>query len=140
MSQEDSAHTVRIKVYFYDTDAGGRVHNLAYLRMVEQARSELAEHFGWPLREMLPPATHCPVVYRTEVDYLKPAMLGDILEIEGRITAVERVRMHMQFLIRRQGESDILCRVSQILVSVDLQTGRPRPAPEDWQKRFPLRD
>lgn len=136
MSAENSAHTVQVKVYFYDTDAGGRVHNLAYLRMVELARSELAEHLGWPLKEMMPPATVCPVVYHTEADYLKPAMLGDTLEIEGKITSIERVRMHMEFIVHRKGESDVLCRVRQVLVSVDLQTGRPRPSPEDWQKRF----
>lgn len=137
MSQPDSTFRVAIKVFFYDTDAGGRVHNLAYLRMVEQARSELAEHLGWSLKDMLPPAPNCPVVVRTEADYLKPAILGDTVEIEGKILSIEKVRMHMEFLVRRKGEEDILCRVRQVLVSVDLQTGRPRPSPEAWRKRFP---
>ena len=38
---------------FFDTDAGGVVHNIAYLRFIETNRSLLAEKLGWPLGEML---------------------------------------------------------------------------------------
>ena len=33
-------------VYFFDTDAGGVVHNLAYLRWIEAVRTDLAEKLG----------------------------------------------------------------------------------------------
>ena len=33
-------------VQFYDTDCGGVVSNIAYLRFVEQARTELFSEFG----------------------------------------------------------------------------------------------
>ncbi len=44
--------TVPLEVYYFDTDAGGVVHNIAYLRMVEIARSQLAASLGWTLEEM----------------------------------------------------------------------------------------
>ena len=42
-----------VQVMFFDTDAGGVVHNIAYLRFIETNRSLLAEKLGWPLGEML---------------------------------------------------------------------------------------
>jgi YbgC/YbaW family acyl-CoA thioester hydrolase len=66
----------REEVMFFDTDCGGVVHNLAYLRMIETARTRLAALLGMKLREMA--QTHLyPVVVRTEIDYKKPAKLGD---------------------------------------------------------------
>ena len=73
---------VPVDVYYFDTDAGGVVHNVAYLRMVEMARSQLAEHLGWTLKEMNETG-YVPVVARTEIDYVKPAKLGDKIEIEA---------------------------------------------------------
>ncbi|NBQ64171.1 MAG: acyl-CoA thioesterase [Verrucomicrobia bacterium] len=61
--------------YFFDTDAGGVVHNLAYLRWVEAARTDLAEKLGWGIREMLEGEHGCPVLTKTEAEYLRPARL-----------------------------------------------------------------
>jgi len=56
------------EVMFYDTDVGGVVHNLAYLRMIEFCRTKLAEQIGFNLREMAETQVY-PVVVRTEIDY-----------------------------------------------------------------------
>ena len=37
---------------FFDTDCGGVVHNIAYLRFIEIARTLLAEQLGLALSEM----------------------------------------------------------------------------------------
>ncbi|MDX6767211.1 MAG: thioesterase family protein [Candidatus Methylacidiphilales bacterium] len=125
-----------VKIYFYDTDAGGVVHNVAYLRLIEQARSELAEHLGWPLAEMTG-GRDCPVVARTEIDYLRPARLGDPLEIVGRLTGIERVRFHLEFEMRRTDDATVLVRCRQIMVPVNLATGRPQPLRPDWKEKWP---
>ena len=44
--------TMPLDVYYFDTDAGGVVHNIAYLRMVEIARTHLANALGWSLEDM----------------------------------------------------------------------------------------
>jgi YbgC/YbaW family acyl-CoA thioester hydrolase len=91
--------TVPLEVYYFDTDAGGVVHNIAYLRMVEIARSQLAASLGWTLEDMGRTGL-VPVVARTEIDYLKPARLGDALVIEAELAGLEKVRMYMRFDIR----------------------------------------
>lgn len=132
---EKPEFTLPVKIYFYDTDAGGVVHNVAYLRLIEQARSELAEHLGWKLEGMV--AGECPVVARTEIDYLKPARLGDRLEIAGRLVKLEKVRFHLEFEVRRPSDGAIIARCRQAMVPVDLATGRPCRLRADWRERWP---
>jgi acyl-CoA thioester hydrolase len=123
-----------IKVYYYDTDAGGVVHNVAYLRMIEQARTELAEHLGWKLATMAETGL-VPVVARTEIDYVKPARLADLLEIHSRLAEVERVRFHLEFEIIRPTDRQLIVRCRQTMVTVQLPEGRPQPAPAAWRCR-----
>ena len=76
---------------FFDTDAAGLVHNIAYLRFIETNRSLLAEKLGYPLQDMLNRGD-CPVVVRTEIDYRRPGRLWDALEIHGELAKFERSR------------------------------------------------
>lgn len=126
----------RLKVYYFDTDAAGVVHNVAYLRLVEVARSELAEKLGWSLEEMGRTGL-VPVLVRTEIDYLRPARLGEELSIESRLTRLERVRFVIESAIRKGGEPGELVRCRQILVTVRLADGRPQAVPETWVRAYP---
>jgi YbgC/YbaW family acyl-CoA thioester hydrolase len=127
---------VPAQIYFFDTDAGGVVHNIAYLRLIEVARTHLAEHLGWPLKQMADSGLF-PVVTRTEIDYLKPARLADHLEIHSRLSRLERIRFHLEFEIYRPSDSAkiVLCR--QTMVTVQASSGRPKPAPEAWIQAYP---
>jgi len=126
-----------VRVYFYDTDSGGVVHNIAYLRMIEQARSELASSLGWTLQEMTSGARECPVVARTEIDYLRPARLGDDLEIVARLAGMEKIRFYIEFVMRRPADGVEICRCRQTMVTVALDSGRPRPLRPAWRERWP---
>ncbi|VVM05701.1 acyl-CoA thioesterase [Methylacidimicrobium tartarophylax] len=126
----------RLKVYYFDTDAAGVVHNVAYLRLIEVARSELAETLGWSLQEMGRTGL-VPVLVRTEIDYLRPARLGEDLSIESRLTRLERVRFVIESVIRKRGEPDDLVRCRQTLVTVRLANGRPQAVPESWVMAYP---
>ena len=70
---------------FFDTDCGGVVHNIAYLRMIETCRTKLAGLMGMDLPTMAKTQLY-PVVVRTEIDYRASAKLGDHLEINGHVT------------------------------------------------------
>ena len=66
------------EVMFFDTDIGGVIHNLAYLRMIEVNRTKLANLMGMDLKSMANEQLF-PVLLRTEVDYKKPGTLGDVI-------------------------------------------------------------
>lgn len=125
----------REEVMFFDTDCGGVVHNLAYLRMIETCRTRLAAQLGMKLRDMSLTQLF-PVVVRTEIDYKKPAVLGDELVIHGRLESVERVRFWCSFEMRRPADGALLITCRQALALVQMPQGRPQRLPEEWSTRF----
>ncbi len=125
----------REEVMFFDTDCGGVVHNIAYLRMIETNRTRLAALLGMKLRDMAQSQLF-PVVVRTEIDYKKPARLGDELVIQGRLESVERVRFWCAFEMRRAEDNALLITCRQSLALVQMPEGRPCRLPEDWKAKY----
>lgn len=123
MKIEELKLTTQEEVMFFDTDCGGVVHNIAYLRMIETCRTKLAGLMGMDLRTMAETRLY-PVVVRTEVDYKSPAKLGDLLEIRGRVSEVGKVKFWCDFEILRSEEVLIACR--QALALVQMPEGKPR--------------
>ena len=121
-------------VYFFDTDAGGVVHNLTYLRWIEAVRTDLAEILGWGIGEMVGGEHGCPVLTKTEVEYLRPAKLGERVRVISRLGEVGKVRFMVESEVRG-AEGQVFCRAKQELVSVDLKTGKAKALREDWRKK-----
>lgn len=125
----------REEVMFFDTDCGGVVHNIAYLRMIETCRTRLAALLGMSLREMAQSKLF-PVVVRTEIDYRRPAVLGDELVIHGRLECLERARFWCAFEMKRAADNALLITCRQQLALVQMPEGRPTRLPADWAERY----
>ncbi len=121
---------------FFDTDAGGVVHNIAYLRFIETCRTRLGALLGLDVREMAATGRFA-VVVRTEIDYRRPAVLSDHLVIRGRLEKVERARFWCAFEIHRPSDGARLVTCRQSLALVQLPDGRPVRLPESWRERWP---
>jgi YbgC/YbaW family acyl-CoA thioester hydrolase len=124
-----------IQVMFFDTDCAGVVHNIAYLRFIEVARTLLAEQLGMGLVAMAETQTF-PVVVRTEIDYRRPARLGDHLVVHGWLESVERLRFWCGFEIRRPADGTLIATSKQMLAVIRMPEGKPMRLPEDWAERF----
>ena len=124
-----------VRVMFFDTDAGGLVHNIAYLRFIETNRSLLAEKLGYPIGEMLS-GGDCPVVVRTEIDYRRPARLWDTLLVHGELEKFERSRFWCAFTITRPSDGQLLVTCRQLLVVVRLPNLKVQRLPGNWQTDF----
>ena len=118
---------------FFDTDCGGVVHNIAYLRFIETARTLLAEKLGLALVEMVD-TKHYPVVVRTEIDYRKGAKLGDKLIIEGWLDQVARVRFWCGFRIIRSSDNALIVESRQTLALVQMPDAKVIRVPEEWER------
>ena len=118
---------------FFDTDCGGVVHNIAYLRFIEVARTLLAEELGMKLVEMADTQRY-PVVVRTEIDYRRPAKLGDRLRIDGWLERLERVRFWCGFQIRRLSDDLLIAECRQMLAIVQMPDARLLRLPEEWDR------
>ena len=127
--------TTHEEVMFFDTDCGGVVHNIAYLRMIETCRTHLAGKMGLDLAHMAETKLF-PVVVRTEIDYRRPAKLGDKLVIRGVLDQLERVRFWFTFTMHRESEEKPLITCRQSLAMVQMPEGRPHRIPTDWHTQW----
>jgi len=122
---------------YYDTDAGGVVHNIVYLRFIELARTQLALQMGMSFAEIKRTNIH-PVVVRTEIDYRRPATLGDELVVNGRLTEVSGVRFWVEFEIVRPSDGAQMVACKQALALVQMPAGRPLRLPKGFPENFQL--
>ena len=118
---------------FFDTDCAAVVHNIAYLRFIEIARTLLAETLGLSLVQMGEDQRY-PVVVRTEVDYRRPAKLGDRLVIDGWLDQLDRVRFWCAFQITRPADSALIAESRQMLAIIEMPEGKLQRLPEAWDK------
>ena len=121
-----------VQVMFFDTDCGGVVSNIAYLRFIETARTHLAEELGLALVEMAQKQTY-PVVVHTEIDYRRAAKLGDRLVIEGWLDRVERARFWCAFRVTRPQDDTLIAECRQMLALIEMPTGKLLRLPEHWK-------
>src|SRR5438876_4808652 len=106
-----------LQVMFFDTDCAAVVHNIAYLRFIEVARTLLAEQLGLGLVQMAQSQRY-PVVVRTEIDYRRAAKLGDRLVVEGWLDRLERVRFWCAFQIVRPADKTLIAECRQMLTII----------------------
>ncbi len=122
-----------VHVMFFDTDCGGVVSNIAYLRFIEIARTLLAEELGLALAEMAETQKY-PVVVHTEIDYRRAAKLGDRLVVEGWLDRLDRVRFWCAFRIVRPRDNVLIAECRQSLALIEMPAGTLLRLPESWEK------
>ena len=125
-----------VQVMFFDTDCGGVVSNIAYLRFIEIARTLLAEELGLPLAQMAETKEY-PVVVRTEIDYRRGAKLGDRLLIEGWLDQLERARFWCAFRIIRPADDALIAECRQMLALIAMPDAKLLRLPAEWEKYRP---
>jgi acyl-CoA thioester hydrolase len=118
-------HTLPVRVYFEDTDAGGMAYHASYIRWFERGRSDFLRLGGLNHASMMAPANgdpHAFVVRRVTVDYLRPARLDDLLEIRTEASALGASSLTLKQEAHRGGET--LCRGEVVCVLISL-SGKP---------------
>ncbi|HEX7518170.1 MAG TPA: thioesterase family protein [Chthoniobacterales bacterium] len=122
-----------VQVMFFDTDCAAVVHNIAYLRFIEVARTLLAEKLGLGLAQMAQTQKY-PVVVRTEIDYRRAAKLGDRLVVEGWLDRLERARFWCAFQIMRPTDQTLIAECRQMLAIIQMPEAKLLRVPEDWDR------
>ena len=133
MNSEAPRISTEVQVMFFDTDCAAVVHNIAYLRFIETARTHLAEELGMKLDEMAGTQRY-PVVVRTEIDYRRAAMLGDRLRIDGWLDRLERVRFWCAFQVRRLSDDALIAECRQMLAVIQMPEAKLLRLPEEWDR------
>ena len=111
-----------IRVYIEDTDAGGIVYYVNYLKYLERARTELMRTFGFE-RAAVADAGRNFVVSDVSLSYKEPARLDDQLHATAVISAVGGATINFHQKVRRAGA--VLVSGDIQIACVDRGTGRP---------------
>ena len=82
-------HSMDIRVYYEDTDAGGVVYYTNYLKFAERARTELLRGFGVEQADLRDKEKVLFVVRHIVADYLNSARLDDLLEITTHVKTLK---------------------------------------------------
>ena len=123
-----------MRVYFQDTDAGGVVYHANYLNFMERARTEWLRTQGYSNAGLMKEFGSVFVVRSLKLDYLKPALLDDLLEVTAQIKDVGRSRIVLAQTVRR-GE-EVLTEAEVHLVCVSLESFRPVSVPEVLREQW----
>lgn len=120
--------TSRLRVRYHEMDALGHVNNAVYQHYLEQAAIEHSEFlgFGHKRYEQLGGVF---VMRRIEIEYLRPAVAGDTLEVTTWLQQVRGPRAIRRYEIRQEGEEQLLVTAEALWVWVDTKAMRPRAIP-----------
>ena len=122
-----------VKIYYEDTDVGGVVYYANYLKFLERARSEAIYSLGYTNSSILKKFEVLLIVKSCKIDYKKPAMFEDTLEILSEIKSFTKTSFLMKQIILRNNE--VISDAEIHLVSVD-KNGKPSKIPEDLRKKL----
>lgn len=123
MAPREAEFRLSLKVYIEDTDAGGIVYYVNYLKFMERARTDYMLSLGFGKRDIFE-RDHMFVVHRVEVDYHLPATLDDELQVSARPVAVGRAYIDFEQRVYRGQE--VLC--EGLVRAVCIEKGSRKPA------------
>ncbi len=123
----DRSFVLPVRVYYEDTDAAGVVYYANYLRFMERARTEWLGALGMDLAAFEREHGVAFVVHRVDIEYLRPARLGDRLDVTVSVVEHGRARLVIDQGIRRVDEA--LTRARVTLACLDHAQWRPARIP-----------
>lgn len=123
------AHQLRVR--FAETDAMGIVHHSRYLPMVEEARIAYLRHIGHPYQEIRKDNIEMNVL-EVFVQYRKPLLFDDVVDVHTTLTSVERASFQMAYLLTVDGEVRSTAVTAHGCVT---PAGRPTRLP-DWMRQL----
>jgi tol-pal system-associated acyl-CoA thioesterase len=123
----------KLRVYIEDTDAGGIVYYVNYLKFMERARTEFMRSLGYDKNFIF--STDLMFVVRDmAVNYLLPARLDDELAATAAIVKLRGAAIIFRQSVLR-GE-DLLATGEITIACVDRSGVRPRRLPPEMATRL----
>lgn len=120
------------RVYYEDTDAGGVVYYANYLKFFERARTDLLRSLGIDQSQLLQEKQCCFVVRKCEIEYIKPAKLDDLIDVDVKISKLNGPRIVMDQTISKNNEP--LSKLKVDIIFVNSENFRPKRISDDLKK------
>lgn len=124
-----------LRVYIEDTDAGGIVYYVNYLKFMERGRTELMRSLGYDKPAILDEG-RLLVVHSAQVNYRKPARLDEQLIATAAFAKLTRTSVVFRQRILRLSENggeELLCEGDIKVACVTADGMRPTAIPEEMR-------
>jgi len=133
---------VRVAVAAADIDAYEHVNNSVYMTWFDRAAWDHSAALGLPIEKCLE-LNRGMVVLRSVIAYLRPALLGDTVEVATWILPVGgKLRIRRRFQVVRAVDDAApidgatLARADVEYACIGLTSGRPARWPEEFRSRY----
>jgi acyl-CoA thioester hydrolase len=118
----DGCHHMQVRVYFEDTDSGQIVYHANFLRFMERGRTNYLRLLGTSQQALLKEAENdAPgfafVVRSITIDFLRPAILDDLLDIVTVPQEVKGASIDLLQECRRADDPLVTARVRVAFIS-----------------------
>jgi acyl-CoA thioester hydrolase len=129
------SHTITVE----DVDIDELMHasNIAFVRWLQDVAYAHSRHVGYGFDEYRR-VGGVFVVRRTEIDYLRPALRGDVLELRTWLSSWMAAKYQRETEIQRVSDGVMLAKASVTWGFLDMITGRPRRVPDEVRIAFGL--
>ena len=117
-----------VTIYYEDTDTLGMVYHSNYLKYFERARVEWLNAMDVNLPKIAAALRQAFVVHRVNIEYLKPAALGDRLDATVEVLSVRSCFVELRQTVRRGAE--LLTQAEVRIVYVDMDKLKPVVLPD----------
>lgn len=119
---------IPVRVYYQDTDAGGMVFHATYLDFMERTRMDWLRAIGFEIPKLVAQHQAMFVVRSAHVDYLKPARLGDALEVSLALVRIGGAQLVLEQRVTRDAEELVIATIQ--LACIGVPDFRPARVPE----------
>ena len=131
--QQIGEFTLPIRVYIEDTDAGGIVYYVNYLKFMERARTEYLRTLGYQ-HYALADDNFQFVVHSANVQYRQPARIDDALLVSARLKKLGKATLLFDQRVFR-GKT-LLCQADIKVACVAADTLKPTAIPSALYNKF----
>lgn len=116
-------HILPVRVYYEDTDFSGFVYHANYLKFCERARSDCLRLLEIHHHELEANSQSGFVVRQMTCDFLKPARIDNVLEVQTRFKSAKGARM---FIMQSVWHGDNCLFKADVTAALIDGKGRPR--------------
>ncbi len=131
-------HVLELQVQPGDIDAYDHVNNSVYLSWFDRAAWSHSATLGISIGQCIT-MRRGMAAHRTEIDYLRAAVLGDRVLVGTWIVSTDnRLRVARRFQVLRTLDADVLARARTEYVCINLDSGRAARMPELFARAYVL--
>ena len=126
----------RFRVYYEDTDAGGVVYYANYLKFIERGRTEYLRDLGFDQGSLAKEKNIVFVVKSLSADYLSPAYLDDMIEVQTIIKSNKNASLVFTQKILSLEKNTVLFNAEVKVVSVLKNNLKPCAVPQEIMEKL----